>query len=123
MPLATLSAPRGMAHPCVYRGFCAYGCSTNAKQSVLVTFIPRAMKAGAEIRDLAMVGRIEMGKDGRATGLAYHRGRASGASRRRGTWLSPAMRSKLRACCSIRRADQLSRRARERATGSSARTS
>ncbi|HEX4739569.1 MAG TPA: GMC family oxidoreductase [Allosphingosinicella sp.] len=72
LPLATLSAPRGMAHPCVYRGFCAYGCSTNAKQSVLVTFIPRAIKAGAEIRDLAMVGRIEM-KDGRATGLLYHR--------------------------------------------------
>ena len=62
-----------MAHPCVYRGFCIYGCSTNAKQSVLVTFIPRAFKAGAEIRDLAMVGQIEMGKDGRATGLIYHR--------------------------------------------------
>ena len=44
LPLATLSAPRGMAHPCVYRGFCAYGCSTNAKQSVLVTFIPRALE-------------------------------------------------------------------------------
>jgi choline dehydrogenase-like flavoprotein len=73
IPLATLSAPRGMAHPCVYRGFCAYGCSTNAKQSVLVTFIPRALKAGAEVRDLAMVGRIEVGKDGRATGLTYHR--------------------------------------------------
>jgi choline dehydrogenase-like flavoprotein len=73
VPLATLSAPRGMAHPCVYRGFCIYGCSTNAKQSVLVTFIPRAIRAGAEIRDQAMVGRIEMGKDGRATGLLYHR--------------------------------------------------
>ena len=73
LPLATLSAPRGMAHPCVYRGFCAYGCSTNAKQSVLVTFIPRALQAGAEVRDLAMVGRIEMGKDGKATGLTYHR--------------------------------------------------
>lgn len=74
VPLATLSAPRGMAHPCVYRGFCAYGCSTNAKQSVLVTFIPRALKAGAEIRDLAMVGKIEMGKRGRVTGVLYHRG-------------------------------------------------
>lgn len=73
LPLATLSAPRGMAHPCVYRGFCAYGCSTNAKQSVLVTFIPRALKAGAEVRDLAMVGRIDMAKDGRASGLTYHR--------------------------------------------------
>jgi choline dehydrogenase-like flavoprotein len=73
VPLATLSAPRGMAHPCVYRGFCAYGCSTNAKQSVLVTFIPRAIAAGAEIRDLAMVGKIEIGNNGRASGLTYHR--------------------------------------------------
>ncbi|QIG80236.1 GMC family oxidoreductase [Stakelama tenebrarum] len=71
-PLATLSAPRGKAHPCVYRGFCVTGCSTNAKQSVLVTWLPRALKAGAEIRDLAMVGRIET-KNGRATGVHYLR--------------------------------------------------
>ncbi len=72
-PIATLSSPRGEAPPCVYRGFCAVGCSTNAKQSVLVTWIPRAIAHGAEIRDLAMVGRIELGKDGRATGVHYHR--------------------------------------------------
>ncbi len=71
-PLATVSAPHGKSHPCVYRGFCRFGCSTNAKQSQLVTFIPRALKAGAEIRDLAMVGRIEV-KDGRATGVHYMR--------------------------------------------------
>jgi len=73
IPLATLSAPRGMAHPCVYRGFCASGCSTNAKQSVLVTFVPRALRAGAEIRDLAMVGRIEVDQRGRACAVHYHR--------------------------------------------------
>lgn len=72
-PLATLSSPRGEAPPCVYRGFCAVGCSTNAKQSVLVTWIPRAIEHGAEIRDLAMVGRVEMGTDGRATGVLYKR--------------------------------------------------
>ncbi|MBV9655719.1 MAG: GMC family oxidoreductase [Acetobacteraceae bacterium] len=72
-PLATVSAPRGASPPCVYRGFCRFGCSTNAKQSQLVTFIPRALAAGAEIRDLAMVGRIETGTDGRATGIHYHR--------------------------------------------------
>jgi choline dehydrogenase-like flavoprotein len=72
-PLATLSAPRGMAHPCVYRGFCVLGCSTNAKQSVLLTWLPRAIAAGAEIRDLAMVGRIEVNDAGLATGLHYHR--------------------------------------------------
>ena len=72
-PIATVSAPRGAAPPCVYRGFCKIGCSTNAKQSILNTSIPRARAAGAEIRDLAMVGRIETDAAGRATGLQYHR--------------------------------------------------
>jgi choline dehydrogenase-like flavoprotein len=72
-PLATLSAPRGKAPPCVYRGFCKSGCSTNAKQSALNTWVPRAIEAGAEIRDLAMVGQIETGNDGRASGVVYHR--------------------------------------------------
>ena len=72
-PIATLSAPRGLAHPCVYRGFCVTGCSTNAKQSVLVTWLPRALAAGAEIRDLAMVGRVETNNAGFATGVHYVR--------------------------------------------------
>src|SRR6185312_2169242 len=75
-PLATVSAPRGKSPPCVYRGFCNFGCSTNAKQSALIVWIPRALRAGAEVRDLAMVGRIEMGSNGRsgqATGVHYHR--------------------------------------------------
>lgn len=76
-PLATLSAPHafgpGMSPPCVYRGFCRFGCSTNAKRSALTVFLPRALAAGAEIRDLAMVGRIDTGPDGKATGVHYHR--------------------------------------------------
>ncbi|HEY5411921.1 MAG TPA: GMC family oxidoreductase [Caulobacteraceae bacterium] len=72
-PLATVSAPHGKSPPCVYRGFCRFGCSTNAKQSQLVTFIPKAILAGAEIRDLAMVGRIEADRGGRATGVHYIR--------------------------------------------------
>jgi choline dehydrogenase-like flavoprotein len=72
-PLATLSSPRGLAHPCVYRGFCVIGCSTNAKQSVLVTWIPRAIESGAEIRDLAVAGRIDVDRSGRATGVHYYR--------------------------------------------------
>ena len=72
-PLATVSAPRGNSPSCVYRGFCRVGCSTNAKQSQLVTFIPRALRAGAEIRDLAMAGRIEVDAAGRASGVHYFR--------------------------------------------------
>ena len=72
-PLAALSAPRGVSPPCVYRGFCTAGCSTNAKQSALVVWIPRALRAGAEIRDLAMAGEIETNAAGLATGVHYHR--------------------------------------------------
>jgi choline dehydrogenase-like flavoprotein len=71
-PIATLSAPRGASPPCVYRGFCTIGCSTNAKQSALLIWIPRAIRAGAEIRDLAMVGCIAMAGD-RASGVNYVR--------------------------------------------------
>jgi choline dehydrogenase-like flavoprotein len=72
-PLATLSAPRGLAHPCVYRGMCVIGCSTNAKQSVLTTWLPRALAAGAEIRDLSMAGWIEHDAKGKAIGVHYLR--------------------------------------------------
>ena len=72
-PLATVSAPRGHSPPCVYRGMCVLGCSTNAKQSVLITWLPRALAAGAEIRDLAMVGRVEHDGSGRVTGVHYLR--------------------------------------------------
>lgn len=71
--ISSWSAPRGDSPPCVYRRFCRFGCSTNAKQSQLLTFIPRALAAGAKIRDLAMVGRIEVDKAGRATGVHYVR--------------------------------------------------
>ncbi len=76
-PLATLSAPNASAEgdspPCVYRGFCRFGCSTNAKRSALTVWIPRALAAGAEVRDLAMVGRIETNAAGLATGVHYQR--------------------------------------------------
>ncbi len=72
-PLATVSVPRRLSPPCVYRGFCRIGCSTNAKQSVLTMWIPCAIAAGAEIRDLSMVGRIATNDAGRASGVHFHR--------------------------------------------------
>ena len=72
-PIATLSAPHGDRAPCVYRGFCNYGCTTNAKSSVLVTYIPRAIRAGAEVRPDAMVARIEHDQHGRVTGVLHFR--------------------------------------------------
>jgi choline dehydrogenase-like flavoprotein len=72
-PLATLSAPHRDRPPCVYRGFCNYGCSTNAKSSILVTYIPRAIAAGADVRPDSMVAQIEHSDRGHVTGVLYFR--------------------------------------------------
>ncbi|NUO62674.1 MAG: GMC family oxidoreductase [Gemmatimonadaceae bacterium] len=72
-PIATLSAPHRGRSPCVYRGFCNYGCTTNAKSSVLVTYVPRAIRAGAEVRPGCMAARIEHDSRGLATGVLYFR--------------------------------------------------
>jgi choline dehydrogenase-like flavoprotein len=72
-PIATLSAPYKDRPPCVYRGFCNYGCTTNAKSSILVTYIPRAIRAGAEMRPNAMAARIEHNAHGRVTGVLHFR--------------------------------------------------
>jgi choline dehydrogenase-like flavoprotein len=77
-PLATISAPKDGRHPCVYRGWCIYGCSTNAKSSTLVTYIPKAIKAGAEIRANCMATRVNLAPDGRARSVSYVRTDESG---------------------------------------------
>ena len=89
---------RGQVPPCAYRGFCRFGCTTNAKQLGPHGWIPRALAAGAEIRDLAMVGRIETGP-GRPRHAA-----STIIARARGTFSAPrmlswrAMRSRRRVC-------------------------
>ena len=72
-PLATISAPQGDRHPCVYRGWCIYGCSTNAKSSTLVTYIPKAIRAGADIRSNCMATRVNLDRRGRARSVTYVR--------------------------------------------------
>ncbi len=56
---------------CIYRGFCIQGCKVGAKQSTLVSHVPDALRYKAEIRDNCMVSRVEMGRDGRVTGVTY----------------------------------------------------
>jgi len=48
---------------CAHTGYCGVGCVIDAKQSMLVTFIPEAVAAGAEVYANAWVERIEV--DGR----------------------------------------------------------
>lgn len=45
---------------CVRCGFCGVGCRHDAKQSTLVTFVPRALTAGATLHADAHVDRIEV---------------------------------------------------------------
>jgi len=70
-PVAILSASRANRPHCIYRGFCIQGCKVGAKASTLITHVPDAIENGAEIRANSMVSRILMGKDRRATGVAY----------------------------------------------------
>ncbi|HEX2850093.1 MAG TPA: GMC family oxidoreductase [Acidimicrobiales bacterium] len=70
-PVAITNGRFGNRPHCIYRGFCLQGCKVNSKASTLITHVPDALARGAEIRDSSMVGRIELGGDGRATGVVY----------------------------------------------------
>ena len=70
-PVAILSGSRGDRPHCIYRGFCIQGCKVGAKASTLVTHVPDALSKGAEIRDRSMVSRVELGSNGRVTGVHY----------------------------------------------------
>jgi choline dehydrogenase-like flavoprotein len=70
-PVAITNGRFGNRPHCIYRGFCLQGCKVNAKASTLITHVPDALARGAEIRADSMVHRIEVGRDGRATGVVY----------------------------------------------------
>lgn len=48
------------AQGCVRCGFCSYGCRHDAKQSTLLTYLPRAFAAGATLYTDAAAERIEL---------------------------------------------------------------
>ncbi|MGH9045900.1 MAG: GMC family oxidoreductase [Acidimicrobiales bacterium] len=75
-PVAIVNGRFGNRPHCIYRGFCLQGCKVNAKASPLITHVPDALAHGAEVRADCMVSRVEIGPDGRASGVTYlHRGR------------------------------------------------
>lgn len=53
---------------CVRSGYCMQGCSYDAKQSMLVTYVPRALRAGARVYSDCRVESIEV-EGGRAAGV------------------------------------------------------
>jgi len=70
-PVAIVNGRFGNRSHCIYRGFCLQGCKVNAKASPLITHVPDALAHGVEIRPGSMVGRIEIGPTGLATGVSY----------------------------------------------------
>jgi choline dehydrogenase-like flavoprotein len=75
-PLAILTAPHDGRPPCINRGFCNQGCKPNAKFSTLIQHIPEAIAKGAEVLSDCTVTQVEVGRDGRVTGVVFrHDGR------------------------------------------------
>jgi choline dehydrogenase-like flavoprotein len=73
---AALSAPYfqegvGWRQACTNRGFCQAGCSNGAKSSMDVTYIPLAVKHGADIRPNSYVTEIECDAQGLISAVVY----------------------------------------------------
>ena len=68
---AILSQPYQGRPACNYCGFCHYGCPVNSKANPLITHIPQAIAAGAELRTQSYVKEITADQAGRANGVVY----------------------------------------------------
>jgi gluconate 2-dehydrogenase alpha chain len=75
-PAAILSKPYEGRFACGYHGYCmSLGCHLEAKSSPAVSTIPKAQKTGKlQVVTEATVTRIEVDKDGRASGVTYVKG-------------------------------------------------
>jgi choline dehydrogenase-like flavoprotein len=71
-PEAINSEPYDGRPPCHNCGYCAgYGCPVNARGGAAVSFLRRALLAGARLVTRAMVTKIATASDGRATHVEY----------------------------------------------------
>ena len=61
----------GTRNACTNRGYCHQGCRNGAKASMDVTYLPAALKAGAEIREECFVHGVERDGEGRITAVLY----------------------------------------------------
>jgi choline dehydrogenase-like flavoprotein len=75
-PIAALSTPYsrpeyGERSACVNRGFCHQGCRNGAKASMDVTYLPWAVRSGAEIRPHSFMHGFERDAQGRIQAVLY----------------------------------------------------
>jgi choline dehydrogenase-like flavoprotein len=61
----------GWRPACTNRGFCQAGCSTGAKASMDVTFVPLAIGSGGEVRPECFVTGFDRDQSGAITGVNY----------------------------------------------------
>ena len=78
-PIAALSQDYfrpeyGTRKACVNRGFCHQGCRNGAKATMDTTYLPWAVKSGAEIRPHCFVTGFERDGAGRITAVIYREG-------------------------------------------------
>jgi choline dehydrogenase-like flavoprotein len=70
-PLAILTTRHEGRSPCMHYGYCQWGCKSRAKSSMHVSYVPKAVRAGAEIRARARATSLEVGVDGRVSAVLY----------------------------------------------------
>jgi choline dehydrogenase-like flavoprotein len=70
-PMSILSRPYRGRPSCTYCAKCGEGCMVGDKSSPEMTYIPAAVKNGADIRSGHKVLSIETGATGRVTGVVY----------------------------------------------------
>ncbi len=70
-PHAILTGEKEGRSPCMNYGFCAQGCKSDAKGSAMVTWIPAAVRAGAEIRESCFALRTEKDLRNYVSGVTY----------------------------------------------------
>jgi choline dehydrogenase-like flavoprotein len=71
LPAAIATAPFGDRPACLYDGWCDAGCPIRALANPLATWLPRALAAGAEIRNDSTAVSIMMAEMRRAIGVRY----------------------------------------------------
>ena len=72
LPVAINSREYKGRAPCIYDGWCDAGCPIGALANPLVTYLPQAFNAGAQIRHQATVSRVLHDASGRkATGVEF----------------------------------------------------
>jgi choline dehydrogenase-like flavoprotein len=71
-PLAILTGRHEGRSPCMNYGYCQWGCKSRAKSSMHVSYVPKAVLAGAEIRPRSRAVHIEVDDTtGAITGVVY----------------------------------------------------